>query len=221
MTDVPSLSPFLSDKRFQRGSILPMMISRQVKTPLQVMVEHVKGGYLVVSTEMNAEAKTALIGSTVRLRWETDAAVNTVDLEVVQEQTIWPVKLLALIPIAIGVEIVTMGKNGLVSPDRPIHVPFKVMGARPIEEKGEAELLKFSPTRLVLRTDSYVSKGDFIHLSFTVPNQQMEIVGMAKVVEKTFQDTQTVIELIFTDIHDKHHQVIKDYYNKLSTAASY
>ncbi|TGU65951.1 PilZ domain-containing protein, partial [Mesorhizobium sp. M00.F.Ca.ET.186.01.1.1] len=63
-------------------------------------------------------------------------------------------------------------------------------------------------------------KGEFLHLSFTVPSTGQEIVMMAKIVEKTFEDKQTVIELIFTDINEKHHQVIKDYYKKLSTAAS-
>jgi hypothetical protein len=95
-----------------------------------------------------------------------------------------------------------------------------VMGAKPIEEKGEAALLAFSPTRLILGTDGYVAKGDFLHLSFFVPHQNQEIVGMAKVVEKSFQDTQAVIELILTDISEKHHQLIKDYYKKLNEAVS-
>lgn len=220
MADIPSLLPFMRDKRLQRGAALQMMISRQVKTPLQVMVEHVKGGYLVVSTEVKAEAKTELIGSTVRIRWETDAAINTIDLEVVQEQVMWPIKLLALIPIAVGVEIVSNGKRELLAPDEMVKVPYTVMGAKPIEEKGEAVLLKFSPTRLVLSTVGYVSKGDFLHLSFPIPHLNMEAVGMAKVVEKTFQDTEAVIELIFTDIQERHHQAIKEYYQKLSQAAS-
>jgi len=220
MTDVPSLFPFLSDKRLQRGAALQMMIPKKVTAPLLVMVEHAKGGYLIVSTELKGEALAELVGSTVRMRWETDAAINTIDLEVVQEQTMWPVKLLALIPIAVGVEIGIKGKNGLVSLTTQVKVPYKMMGARPIEEKGEALLLKFSPTRLVLSTDGYVAKGDFLHLFFTLPQERTEIVGMAKVVEKTFQDNQTVMELIFTDIHEKHHQIVKDYYKKLSAAAS-
>lgn len=197
-----------------------MMISKQVKTPVQAMVEHVKSGYLVVSTEVKAETRTELIGSTVRIRWETEMAINTIDLEVVQEQILWPVKMLGLIPIAVGVEIVSTANRGILSPDAVIKVPYNVMGAKPIEEKGEATLLKFSPTRLILGTVGYVSKGDFLHLSFKIPSLNAEVVGMAKVVEKTFQDTEAVIELIFTDIHDKHHQLIKDYYKKLSTAAS-
>lgn len=221
MTDVPSLSPFLTDKRLSRGALLQMMISRQVKTPVQVMVEHVKAGYLIVSTEVKAETKTELLGSTVRVRWETDASINTIDLEVVQEQTMWPVKLLALVPIAVGVEITAKGKQGLLSPESPVKVPYKVMGARPIEEKGEAVLVQFSPTRLVLQTDGYVAKGDFLHLSFTLPMWPSEIVGMAKVVEKSYEDTHSILELIFTDLPEKHHQAIKDYYKKLSAAASF
>ncbi|MED1859938.1 PilZ domain-containing protein [Brevibacillus reuszeri] len=220
MIDIPSLTPFMADKRLQRGAVLQMMISKQVKTPIQVMIEHVKSGYLVVSHEMKPDAIPDLLGSTVRVRWETDAAVNTIDLEVVSEQTVWPIRLLAMIPISVGVEIALKGKLDVLPPDSVISVPYKVMGARPIEEKGQALLLKFSPTRLVLATDGYVSKGEFLHLSFTVPSSNQEIVGMAKVVEKNFQDTQTVIELIFTDINEKHHQIIKDYYKKLVTAAS-
>ncbi|MGK5509526.1 PilZ domain-containing protein [Brevibacillus formosus] len=220
MIDIPSLNPFLGDKRLQRGAALPLIISKQVKTPVQVLVEHAKGNYLVVSYEMKPETKAELLGSTVRIRWETDAAVNTIDLEVVSEQTLWPIKLLGMIPIGVGVEITQKRKQDPISPDLGIAVPYKVMGARPIEEKGEAVLLKFSPTRLVLGTDGYVSKGDFLHLSFKIPKQAQEIVMMAKIVEKTFQDKQTIIELIFTDINEKHHEIIKDYYKKLSTTAS-
>ncbi|MBH0332119.1 MULTISPECIES: PilZ domain-containing protein [Brevibacillus] len=220
MIDIPSLNPFMGDKRLQRGASLPLIISKQVQTPVQVLVEHAKGNYLVVSYEMKPETKAELLGTTVRIRWETDAAVNTIDLEVVSEQTIWPIKLLGMIPISVGVEITQKRKQDPISPDLGISVPYKVMGARPIEEKGEAVLLKFSPTRLVLGTDGYVSKGDFLHLSFKIPKQAQEIVMMAKIVEKTFQDKQTIIELIFTDINEKHHELIKDYYKKLSTTAS-
>ncbi|UED70900.1 MULTISPECIES: PilZ domain-containing protein [Brevibacillus] len=220
MIDIPSLTPFMADKRLQRGASLPMMISRQVKSPIQVMVEHVKSSYLVVSLEMKADAKAELLGSTVRVRWESDAAINTIDLEVISEETIWPIKLLAMVPVSVGVEIATSRKQEPIPPGIDIRVPYKVMGARPIEEKGEAVLLKFSPTRLILATEGYVAKGEFLHLSFTVPSTGQEIVMMAKIVEKTFEDKQTVIELIFTDINEKHHQVIKDYYKKLSTAAS-
>ncbi|KZE46848.1 hypothetical protein AV540_21290 [Brevibacillus parabrevis] len=220
MIDIPSLTPFMADKRLQRGASLPMMISRQVKSPIQVMVEHVKSSYLVVSLEMKADAKTELLGSTVRVRWESDAAINTIDLEVISEETIWPIKLLAMVPVSVGVEIATGRKQEPIPPGIDIRVPYKVMGARPIEEKGEAVLLKFSPTRLILATEGYVAKGEFLHLSFTVPSTGQEIVMMAKIVEKTFEDKQTVIELIFTDINEKHHQLIKDYYKKLSTAAS-
>ncbi|MBG9566249.1 PilZ domain-containing protein [Brevibacillus agri] len=220
MIDIPSLTPFMADKRLQRGASLPMMISRQVKAPIQVMVEHVKSSYLVVSLEMKAEARTELLGSTVRVRWESDAAINTIDLEVISEETVWPIKLLAMVPVSVGVEIVAGRKQEPISPGIDIHVPYKVMGARPIEEKGEAVLLKLSPTRLILGTEGYVAKGEFLHLSFTVPSTGQEIVMMAKIVEKTFDDKQTVIELIFTDINEKHHQLIKDYYKKLTSAAS-
>ncbi|WP_242772018.1 PilZ domain-containing protein [Brevibacillus parabrevis] len=220
MIDIPSLTPFMADKRLQRGASLPMMISRQVKSPIQVMVEHVKSSYLVVSLEMKADAKAELLGSTVRVRWESDAAINTIDLEVISEETIWPIKLLAMVPVSVGVEIATSRKQEPIPPGIDIRVPYKVMGARPIEEKGEAVLLKFSPTRLILATEGYVAKGEFLHLSFTVPSTGQEIVMMAKIVEKTFEDKQTVIELIFTDINEKHHQVIKDYYKKLSKTIS-
>lgn len=220
MIDIPSLTPFMADKRLQRGASLPMMISRQVKSPIQVMVEHVKSSYLVVSLEMKADAKAELLGSTVRVRWESDAAINTIDLEVISEETIWPIKLLAMVPVSVGVEIATGRKQEPIPPGIDIRVPYKVMGARPIEEKGEAVLLKFSPTRLILATEGYVAKGEFLHLSFTVPSTGQEIVMMAKIVEKTFEDKQTVIELIFTDINEKHHQVIKDYYKKLSKTIS-
>jgi len=107
----------------------------------------------------------------------------------------------------------------LRTPDYIINVPYMVMGARPIEGKSEGVLLKFSQNRLVIGTDGYVSKGDFIHLSFVLPHVNKELVGMAKVVEKTFQDKQTVVELVFTDIEPKHHQLLKEYYQKLEKAA--
>ncbi|MGZ0052731.1 PilZ domain-containing protein [Brevibacillus gelatini] len=220
MTDTPSLTPFMADKRLQRGASLPMMVSRQVKTPIQAMVEYVKNNYLVVSLEMKAEAKAELLGSTVRVRWESDAAINTIDLEVITEKIVWPIKMLAMVPISVGVEIAPGHKQEPISPGVNIRVPYKVMGARPIEEKGEAVLLKISPTRLILGTEGYVAKGEFLHLSFTVPSTGQEVVMMAKIVEKAFDDKQTVIELIFTDINEKHHQAIKDYYKKLTSSAS-
>lgn len=219
MADVPSFQPFLADKHFQRGAFLQMMVSSQGKHAVHVMVEHVKPSYLVLSYELKESAKQELLGSTVRIRWETDASVNTVECEVIQEQTVWPIRLLGMIPTAVSVEIVPQ-KQELLTPDYIINVPYKVMGARPIEEKKEGVLLKFSPTRLVIGTDGYVAKGDFIHLSFVLPHLNQELVGMAKVVEKTFQERQSVIELIFTDISAKHHQLLKEYYKKLAETAS-
>lgn len=220
MTDVPSLHPFLTDKQFQRGGSLHMLVSKQVKSPIPIMVEHAKAGYLVVSFEAKEKERLQLLGTHVRVRWETQASVQTVDFEVVQEQLIWPIQLLGMIPLAVSVEVKSKTKEELIAPDYIIQVPYKVMGARPSEEKGEGVLLKLSPTRMTMGTDGYVAKGDFINLSFTVPHTKQEVVGMAKVVEKSFLDSQTVLEMIFTDISENSHSLIKTYYKKLSETAS-
>ena len=219
MADIPTFQPFLTDKRFQRGSILEMIVPSRTKQEMPVMVEHAEPGYLVVSHDVKERGQTQLLGSHVRVRWETGASVNMVECEVIQEQAVWLISLLGLIPVLVSVEI-TPVKQELRKPDYIINVPYKVMGARPIEEKGEGVLLKFSPTRLVIGTDGYVSKGDFIHLSFVLPHANLELVGMAKVVEKTFQDGQALVEMILTDIDRKQHQLLKDYYQKMEKTAT-
>lgn len=220
MADVPSLHPFLTDKRLQRGGVLQMLVTKQVKSPIPIMVEHVKAGYLVVSCESKETENLQLLGSHVRVRWETEASVQTVDFEVVQEQIVWPIVLLGMIPLSVSVEVTAKAMQDLIAPDYIIQVPYKVMGARPSEEKGEGVLLKLSPTHLIMGTDGYVAKGDFINLSFTVPKTKQEVVGMAKVVEKSFSDSQTVVEMIFTDIGENNHLLIKKYYQKLLETAS-
>jgi len=218
MADIPSFQPFLTDKRLQRGSVLEMIVPARAKQEVPVIVEHAQPGYLVVSHEMKERRQGQLLGSLVRVRWEAGSSINTVECEVIQEQTVWPISLLTLIPTLVSVENVPIQQE-LRTPDYIINVPYMVMGARPIEGKSEGVLLKFSPNRLVIGTDGYVSKGDFIHLSFVLPHVNKELVGMAKVVEKTFQDKQTVVELVFTDIEPKHHQLLKEYYQKLEKAA--
>lgn len=220
MADIPTLQPFLNDSRLQRGGMLQMQISKQGQAPIPIIVEHAKAGYLVVSYEANTTENLQLLGSHVRVRWENDASVHTVEMEVVQEQTVWPIKLLGLIPLSVSVDIALRGRQEPIAPDFIIHVPYKVMGARPSEERGEGVLLKFSPTRLVIGTDGYVAKGDFVNLSFSIPHFKQEIVGMGKVVEKNFEDSKALIELIFTDISKQNHEWIKKYYKMLQETAS-
>ncbi|RNB86217.1 PilZ domain-containing protein [Brevibacillus panacihumi] len=220
MADIPTLQPFLKDSRLQRGGILQLELSKQGQAPIPIIVEHAKAGYLVVSYEMKDTANLQLLGSQVRVTWETDSSVHTVDMEVVQEQSVWPIKILGLIPLSVRIDIALRGRQEPITPDFIIQVPYKVMGARPSEEKGEGVLLKFSPTHLVIGTDGYVAKGDFVNLSFSIPHFKQEIVGMAKVVEKNFEDSKALIELIFTDISKQNHEWIKKYYKMLQETAS-
>ncbi|MEJ8545720.1 PilZ domain-containing protein [Brevibacillus borstelensis] len=218
MAEVISLSSFLADNRLHRSAILQMILAKQPQGSLTVMVEHAQPGYLIVSYTQEKEQRPPLVGSRVRFRWETDATVTSLDLEVIQEETIWPVIMIRLQPV--GIEISTKGEPKLLQPNIPVKIPYKVMGARPIEEKAEGVLLSFSPTKLVMSTEGYVAVGEFLHLSFQVPSVMQEIVAMAKVVEKTFQDGKAVVKLIFTDIDEKRHKVIRDYYHKLAQTAS-
>jgi hypothetical protein len=218
MADVVSLASFLADNRLHRGAVLQMILAKQPQGSLTVMVEHVQAGYLIVSYSQEKEQRPPLVGSRVRLRWETDATVTSLDLEVIQEETIWPVKMARLLPV--GIEISTKGELKLLQPNVTVKIPYKVMGARPIEEKAEGVLLYFSPTRLVMSTEGYVAVGEFLHLSFEIPSVKQELVAMAKVVEKTFQDGKAVVKLIFTDIDEKYHKVIRDYYHQLAQTAS-
>lgn len=219
MTEAPSLQPFLADKQLQRGTALQMMVSTTGKNAVPILVEHVQPGYLVVSCTLEEKTKQHFLGAAVSVYLQTEQSATTIQCLVVQEQLIWPVCMLGLIPTGVTSENLSQ-TNDLLTPDYIINVPYKVMGARPIEEKGEGVLLKFSPDRLVIGTDGYVAKGDFIHLSFVLPRKNLEVVGMAKVVEKTFQESQAIMELVFTDINDKHQQLIKDYYNALSKTVS-
>ncbi|WP_421616870.1 PilZ domain-containing protein [Brevibacillus sp. TJ4] len=216
MTEAASLQPFLAEKQLQRGASLQMMLSSQVKQSVPILVEHAKAGYIVVSCEVKDKIKQEVLGSTVRIRWKIEKSTVIVECLVIQEQTMWPVRLLGLIPTSIKQESVSASPvNDLLVPDTEIRIPYKVMGARPIEEKGEGVLLKLSPTRLVIGTEGYIAKKDFIHLSFVIPSNNQEVVGMAQVVEKSFEGSQAVMELQFTDISDKHYQLVQDYYNVL------
>ncbi len=218
MADVLALSRLISEKQLQRGSTVRMYASKLVKSPMQGMVEHVKPGFLVVSYVHSGDLVVSLLGSIVRIQLESDTTVTSLELEVVQEQMVWPVRLLGLLPI--GVEATKKEEMPLVKPDFIINVPYKVMGAKPVEEKGEGVLLQFTPYRLTLGTGGYVAKGDFLHLSFVIPRTKQEVVGMAKVLDKSFQDGSAVISLSFTDIQDKHQQWLKEYYQKVTQSVS-
>ncbi|USG64121.1 PilZ domain-containing protein [Brevibacillus ruminantium] len=218
MAEVISLAPFLADKRLHRGAVLHMMLAAKVKQSLQVSVEHAQHGYMIVSYVQEKDARQSLLGSTARFRWETDSMVTSLDLQVIQEETIWPVVMIRLLPV--GIEISTKGELKLLQPDINIQIPYKVMGARPIEEKGEGTMLSFSPTRLILSTEGFVSVGEFLQLSFHVPAASNEIVAMAKVVEKNFEGGKSIIKLIYTDIAEKHLQAIREYYRKVAQSVS-
>ncbi|TRY26386.1 PilZ domain-containing protein [Brevibacillus sp. LEMMJ03] len=216
MADVPSLTPFIADKRLQRGGAVELVAPAAAKQPLDAIVEHVHSGYLILSY-VQGDAAVSLLGTVVRLRLETDEAITWLSLQVVQEQAVWPVKLARLVPV--GIEQEAKGERPLLQPDFVINVPYKIMGARPMEENGEGVLLRFSPTHLIVGTDGFVSVGDFLHLSFLLPHYKQEPVAMTKVVEKTFQDGSTVLKLVITDMEEKHRHVLQSYYEKLAQSA--
>lgn len=218
MAEVVSLSPFLADRRLHRGAVLPMMVTTKVNQTLMVLVEHVEPGYLIASYTQDAGAMGSLVGAAVRMRWETDTAVTTLDMQVVQEGAVWPVSMLRLQPV--GLVSAAKGQPQLYKPDVAITIPYKVMGARPIEENGTGNLLSFSPEGLVMSTDGFVSVGEFLHLSFQLPGTPQELVAMAKAVEKAYENGKSVIGLIFTDMNEKHQKALRDYYRKISQAAS-
>jgi hypothetical protein len=213
MADIPSLSPFIADKRLQRGGAVELVTPLAANRPLHAIVEHVHSGYLILSY-VESDTNPSLLGTIVRLRWETDEAITWLSLQVVQEQAVWPVKLARLVPTSIEQE--AKGERPLLQPDFVINVPYKIMGARPIEESGEGVLLRFSPTHLIVGTDGFVSVGDFLHLSFFLPHYKQELVAMTKVVEKTFRDGSAVLKLVITDLEERYRHVLQRYYEKLA-----
>jgi len=217
MGDGSALDRLVAEKQLQRGAAVHMYASKLVKSPMVGMVEFVKPGFLIVSYVHAGELVVSLLGSIVRIQLETAASVTTLELEVVQEEMVWPVRLLGLLPQSVK----TTSKDEMpqVQPDTTITVPYKVMGAKPNEEQGEGVLLQFTPYRLMLHTGGYLSKGDFLHLSFTVPRTKQEIHAMAQVVEKSFQDSSAVVMLAITDIQDRCQQWLQEYYHKISKTA--
>lgn len=208
MQDAAALS--LTNLQLQRGEGVSINKSKRGEMPIESMIELVKPHYMVVSFVQTEETLVHLLGATVQITLETDTSVSLLTLEVIQEQTLWPVKMLGLLPLI--VETKEISDVPLIKPDFIINVPYKVMGAKPMEEKGEGVVLEFSPYRLVLGTDGYVAKGDFINLSFIAPRTKLEIVAMARVTDKTFMEGSAVVTLTFTDMDQKHFKVIQEYY---------
>lgn len=211
--DQSFLSPLIAQKLLERGASVQIAGSKLLRAPLDAMVEYAKPNFLIASVVLSAGVVVNLIGSTVTIRLETETAIFQITLEVVQEQLVWPIKILGMLPV--NMEMLNKEDMPLVKPDFIINVPYNVMGAKPVEEKGEAVLLQFSPYKLLIGTDGFLSKGDFIHLNFVVPRANLELVAMAKVEDKQFVDGSAKVHLTFTDIEPKFRQILLEYYQKL------
>ncbi len=207
-----TLNSLITSKQLQRGAQVRFAASRIVGPPLEGIVEHVTPGYLVLSFVHTSERR-ALLGASVRMDLETPASFVELQFEVVQEQIVWPVTLIGMTPSSVNVRI----KQGapLKKPDFIINVPYKVMGAKPSEERGEGVVLELSLDKVVLGTDGYLAKGDFVHLSFLIPRTKNQVVAMARVTEKQFIDGSTVVTLEFTDMEERHRKTLQEYYQKL------
>ena len=129
------------------------------------------------------------------------------------EQSLLPVHLLGLVPFHVDRQ--EKSTDSLVIPDYIINVPYKVMGAKPNQEKGEGVIMEFSPNTLILGTDGYVSKGEFIHLSFIIPRTKEEFVVMAQVIEKRFEGDSSKVTLKMINMDERHRNLIQQYYNRV------
>lgn len=205
------LGRFLKDNLLTRGQTIRFADSKLVGPPIEGIVEHVRNNYMVLSFERQKEGKN-LVGSTVRM--DLNASDYTVQLqfETINETSMWPINLLGLVPI--HAQVVEMDTKTLVKPDYIINVPYKVMGAKPIEEKGEGVVLSFSPTTIVIGTDGYVAKGEFVKLSFLIPRSKEQIVFMGQVTDKEFIEGSAQITLTITDMEERYRKLLTDYYKK-------
>lgn len=206
------LEPYIKDKLLRRGLALRFANSRLVGPPIEGIVEHARNKYLVISFERSSHTKS-LLGSAIRMDLDTVKYTVQIQLEVAHEQSVSPVHLLGLTPIQ--VDRVEKGANPMIKPDYIINVPYKVMGAKPNEEKGEGVILEFAPDQLIMGTDGYVAKGEFIHLSFIIPKSKNQVVAMAQVIEKHFEGNSSKVTLKFTDVEENHRLLIQQYYNKV------
>lgn len=206
------LGRFLKDNLLTRGQTVRFADSKLVGPPLEGIIEHVRNNYMVLSFERQKEGKN-LVGSTVRMDLNTSDNTIQLQFETINETSMWPVNLLGLIPI--HVNVVEMDTKTMVKPDYIINVPYKVMGAKPIEEKGEGVILSFSPTTILLGTDGYVAKGEFMKLSFLIPRSKEQIIFMGQVTEKEFIEGSAELTITITDMDDKYRKLITDYYKKL------
>ncbi|MGD8188834.1 PilZ domain-containing protein [Brevibacillus ginsengisoli] len=205
------LDPFIQDKLLQRGLTVRFANSRLVGPPLDGIIEHASGKFLVISFERSTPTRS-LVGSTIRMDLDTVNYTVQIQLEVVNEQNVLPVHLLGLTPIHIDQEMKV--STALIKPDYIINVPYKVMGAKPNEEHGEGVILEIAPDKLIMGTDGYVAVGDFINLSFIVPKSKEQFVAMAQVLEKRFENGSSKVTLQFINLDGHHGKLIEQYYNR-------
>ncbi|GAA4705230.1 PilZ domain-containing protein [Brevibacillus fulvus] len=212
MSVTPSLSSLISAKQLERGTQVNL-VNPQRKDSWSAMIEHGKENQLIVSCQLDKGAVSSMLGSELILNLETAVNRIAIHMEVVQEQLMWPILFLRMLPLSIQIQ--QNADLPLVKSDYIISVPYKVMGAKPIEEQGEAILLGFSPFKLLLGTDGYLAKGEYLNLSFFLPKSKQELVAMAQVVEKEFVDGSVRVMVTITSIEPKFKKMLQDYYQTL------
>jgi hypothetical protein len=189
-----SLRPLLEAGKLRVGEKLLFSDSRMVG-PTEGTVQHVKSNYLILAFS-RTEKTPDLTGSIVMLQLQTETYSAQLELEVIQEQTVWPITLLGMLPVSLKMNY--KKELPLIKPDYIINIPYKRMGAKP---NG---------------TDGYLAKGEFVKVSFIVPKTKKEVSAMSKVVDKKFENGTAVVTLQITAIDEQQLKHIQEYYDKIS-----
>lgn len=206
------LEPFIQEKLLRRGLSVRFANSRLVGPPLRGIIEHARDKYLVLSFERMTPTKS-LVGSTIRMDLDSEQYAVQIQLEVEHEETILPVHLVGMVPIHVDVR--EKRQSAFVKPDYIINVPYKVMGAKPNEENGEGVVLEFTPDQMILGTDGYVAKGEFMKVSFYIPKSKNQFIAMAKVIDKRFEAGGSIVTLQFSNLDEHHRRLIQEYYQRV------
>ncbi|WP_139490290.1 PilZ domain-containing protein [Brevibacillus dissolubilis] len=209
-----SLRPLLEAGKLRVGEKLLFSSSKSIGGQMEGTIQHVKPNYLILACTRTDKTPT-LIGSIAMIQLQAENYTAQLELEVIQEQTVWPISLLGMLPISLKMNY--KKDLPLIKPDYIINIPYKRMGAKPNEEKGEGVVLEFSPQTFVIGTDGYLAKGEFVKISFVVPKTKKEVSAMSKVVEKNFENGTAVVTLQITAIDEQQAKHIQEYYDKVGS----
>lgn len=192
--------------KLQRGSVLSF-------EEIEVLIEY-HGGTLLLFSVLTEKEAPFHVGEKRKINGISEQVSYSLELQIIAEQRQWPVILYSALVLSLS-KNEKQEKWAMVKPDYILTCTYHVMGRRLGDERREAVILAFSPQSVRIGTDGFLAVGEFVRLSFVLPRIKQEFTGMAKVIDKKFENQMTEVDLEFTDLHPDHIKTITKYYQKL------